>query len=152
MNKQRLGILIAAAVGMLATFLPWINTFMGSVAGSSGDGWISFGLFAIVLILVLTGDKKTRLAGKKFIASLVMAVLAGALGIWKIVDFKSSMSEAMGGDPFSEALGAGFSIGMGLYLMVLAAIAVLVIGFIIKPASPATPPSTPPTTPPAPQK
>ncbi len=144
MNKQRLGILIAAVAGMLATFLPWINmSFMGSVAGSEGDGWISFGFFAVVLILVLTGDKKTRLAGKKFIASLVMAVLAGALGIWKIVDFKSSMSEAMGGS---------FSIGIGLYLMVLAAIAVLVIGFIIKPTTPASPPATPPTTPPTTKK
>lgn len=149
MNKQRLGMLIAAAVGMLATFLPWINMpLMGSIAGSSGDGWISFGLFAIVLILALTGDKKTRLAGKKFIASLVMGVLAGALGIWKIVDFKSSMSEAMGGDIFAEAMGASFSIGIGLYLMVLAAIAVLVIGFIIKPTTPASPPASPPTTPP----
>ena len=55
MNKQRLAILITAAVGALSTFMPWAKApIVGSVPGTEiedGLGWISFGLFGTFFLM-----------------------------------------------------------------------------------------------------
>lgn len=133
MHTQRLAMAISAGAGMLATFLPWANVpLLGAIPGTVGDGWFTFVFFGIVLILTLVGDKKMALDGKGFIGALVVSVLAGAFGLWKIIEFYSTMSQFGGDDPISAALGSSVSIGIGLYLVVVAAVAVIGCGFVLK--------------------
>ena len=57
MNKQRIGILIAAGLGMLATFMPWLKApVVGTINGAEwkGDGWITFFLFAENTAMILS--------------------------------------------------------------------------------------------------
>ena len=58
MNKQRIGILIVAVIGMLATFMPWIKIpIVGTIMGTEEEGWITFILFAIPLVISLFNIK-----------------------------------------------------------------------------------------------
>jgi len=126
MNKQRLSILIASGLGALATFLPWAKVLGLSVSGTAGDGWLTLILFAIPIILSLKGEKTSRIQGKELYGAIVPAALAALIGIWKITDFNSATAGA-------EMMGVSVaSIGVGLYLLVLAGIAVPVVAFVIK--------------------
>lgn len=123
MHKHRLGILIASGAGMLGTFLPWATVpFLGSISGTKGDGWITFVLFGIALGLTLIGDKKTILTGGPFVLALILGAAAGLFGLWKIIDFHSSIGEAS----------ALVSLGIGLYLIVLAGLVVVILGLSLK--------------------
>lgn len=124
MNKQRLAILIVAGLGVLATFLPWVKVpILGSVNGTQGDGWITLVLFAIAILISLSKDKTKAIEGGLLYAAILPGGLAGAIGLWKIIDFNSKMEELGVG---------GVSIGFGLYLVVLAGIALPIVGFLIK--------------------
>ena len=127
MHKQRLGILIAAAAGMLGSFLPWVSVpFLGSISGIRGsDGWINLVIFAIPLIMALIGNKESILDGTKLYVAVLFGAIGAGMGIWKIVDVGSIIGEAGG-------LGKAISVGFGLYLIVLAGIAVVVLGFVLK--------------------
>ena len=132
MNKQRLAILIVAGLGVLATFLPWVKVpIIGSVNGTQGDGWITLVLFAIAILISLSKDKTKAIEGGRLYAAILPGGLAGALGLWKIIDFNSKMEE-LGGNVMAEAIGSTVSIGIGLYLVVLAGIALPIVGFLIK--------------------
>jgi hypothetical protein len=132
MNKQRLGILIVAVVGMLATFMPWVNVpIIGSVDGTKGDGWITFVLFAIPLIICLLNDKSKSVKGVLLIAAIIPSLIAAIIGTWKIIDFKSKMGQT-GDNPFAQALSSSISVGFGLYLVVLSGIALPIVSFLIK--------------------
>ena len=64
MHKQRLAIVIAAALGIVATFLPWVNiAFLGSVTGTNGDGWFTLILFIAALVIGLLKDKSAPVTG-----------------------------------------------------------------------------------------
>ncbi len=126
MNKQKLFVVIAAAAGALGTFLPWVTVpLFGSINGTQGDGWITLALFAITIVLAFIGNKEQRMAGGRFYLWLLPSVLASLMGIYKIIDFNSKMSEAGG-------FGGAISIGTGLYLIIIAGIAALLLGFLIK--------------------
>ncbi|MDA9775431.1 hypothetical protein N9B67_03810 [Algibacter sp.] len=132
MNKQRLAILTVAGLGVLATFLPWVKVpILGSVNGTQGDGWITLVLFAIAILISLSKDKTKAIEGGLLYAAILPGGLAGALGLWKIIDFNSKMEE-LGGNVMAEAIGSTVSIGIGLYLVVLAGIALPIVGFLIK--------------------
>lgn len=135
MNKQRLAVLIAAAVGMLASFMPWVKApLVGSVNGINGaDGWINLVLFAIPLALCLLKDKTQPLKGAFLYGAIAPAIIACIFGVWKIIDFEravSSMSDPS--NPFAQALSASVSIEFGLYLVVLAGIALPILAFVVK--------------------
>ena len=119
MNKQRLYILIAAILGAFGTFLPWVNTFIGSVSGTVGDGWLTLILFAVVIVLCLVKDKDKRLEGRALYGAIASSVLAAVIGLYAITNINAA------------AFGVA-SVGFGLYLVVLAAIAVPALGFLIK--------------------
>jgi len=129
MNRQRVLIAVTAGVGMLCTFLPWVTIpIFGSISGARGDGWITFALFLVALLMaLLSGDKERPLTGKLLPAVLAPAVLAAGIGIWKIIDFNQKMGSSLGQDDFSKFMGASVSIGFGLYLLVIAGIALVVV-------------------------
>ena len=127
MHKQRIIIIVIAALGILATFMPWVKApIIGSVNGTDGDGWITLVLFAVALVISLLGDRTQKIETKKmYIASLV-SIIAAVVGILDIIDIKSSMEDI--GGIFSGEL--NISVGYGLYLIVLAGIAIPVYLFV----------------------
>lgn len=125
MNKQRIAILVAAAAGMLGTFLPWVTVpFIGSINGTEGDGYITLALYAVTLGLMLAGNRTLPVSGGMMWGALAPALIASAIGIWKLVDFNSAVSD----NPFASAI----SIGVGLYIVALAGIIATVLAFVIK--------------------
>lgn len=132
MNKQRNAILIVSGLGVLATFLPWVKApIIGSVNGTDGDGWITLVLFAVPLAISLLGDKTKAITGGQLYGAILPALLAGIIGALKISDFNSKMAE-IGDNPFAKAMSDNVSIGMGLYLVVIAGFALPILGFLIK--------------------
>ena len=133
MNKQRLAILILAAVGVISVFLPWVSMpLIGSVNGAHGIGWLVFVLYAATIVVSLLCDRTQPLAGKMLYAAIAPSAVARLISLWKLVEFKSSMAGAMEDNPFAEALGASVSLGIGLILVVVAGFAVVAAGFLIK--------------------
>ena len=132
MNKQRLAILIAAGLGVLATFLPWVKVpIIGTIDGTKGDGWITLVLFAVPLTISFLNDKTKAIEGGMLYGAIIPSLIAGIIGIWKIIDFNSKMSD-IGDNPFAKALGATVSIEFGLYLLVLVGIGLPIAAFLIK--------------------
>jgi hypothetical protein len=136
MNKQRLAILIAAGLGALATFLPWVKApIVGTINGTEGDGWITLVLFSVPLVISLLNDRTKAVKGGILYGAIIPSIIAGIIGIWKIIDInninKMSMSE-IGDNPFAKALGITVSIEFGLYLVVLAGIGLPIAAFLIK--------------------
>ena len=135
MNKQRLAILITAGLGGLATFMPWIKApIIGSVSGTQGDGWITLMLFAVAIVLSLMNDRSKMLVGGLRLVAVIPPLIAAAIGIQKIIEFKSKMAD-LDDNPFSKALSAAISIDFGLYLLVFAGLLLPVLAFAIKDAS-----------------
>ncbi len=133
MHKQRIGILIAASIGAISTFLPWAHApLIGSIPGSSGDGWFTFILFGIAIGLLFLGKKDTLLNPGVLIGIVVSGLLASAIGIWKIIDFNSKMATVDTSNVFSKAVSQSVGLGIGLYLVVIAGIAVLVAGLVLR--------------------
>lgn len=102
-------ILAVSVVGAMATFLPWLSkTALGvtvTAYGRDGDGWFSFALFAVVLVLALVNIKKDLKMGMKISISVV-SVLAILIGLSKVF----------------AAMDSGLTIGVGVYAVLLAGV------------------------------
>jgi hypothetical protein len=121
MNKQRLAILVTAGVGLLATFLPWASIPLLGIDeyGAEGDGWFTFAIFLVPVILSLQNDRTKALQGGKLRTAMIVGIIAIIIGIWDM----SSVSEE-----YEDVV----SIGIGLYLVILAGIALAIIPFLFK--------------------
>jgi hypothetical protein len=123
-HVQRTWVGLAAAAGMLATFLPWINApFLGSVAGTAGDGWITLVMFLVVLLLVLVGDRTAPVTKPIAVATSVLGVGGAGIGIWKIASL-ASLATADPTNPFAAALASAVTPGIGLFTLIGAGAAV----------------------------
>lgn len=122
MSSQQVVLIVAAAAGMLGTFLPWINIpIRGSVAGTEGDGWITLAIFAIALLVTLSG---TPGIGRRIWIGLA-GVAAAVVGGYDAANIMARKSElAAEGNRFAEALASSVSIGAGLYLVIVAGLVV----------------------------
>lgn len=128
MHKQRVAIIITSVIGMLATFLPWVKAMndMGNIAVNGTHevvgrvGWFTLLLFGITLIMVLIGDKRKAISrGNAFYGVIVpstIAALVGGVHIMQMLD----------------DLAIGEHLGTGMYLVVLAGIAVLVVAITLR--------------------
>ena len=77
MNKQRLGILIVASLGVLATFLPWVKgPFFTANGAQRTDGWFTLALFAVPLVISLLNDKTKALKGGQLYGAIVPSLTA----------------------------------------------------------------------------
>lgn len=119
-----MALLIASAVGMIATFLPWASVMGFSVSGTEGDGWISFALFGIILILALLGNRTEPMTGGSFIFVVILFVLTLILGIFEIYNINSSVDDTMG----------MVSVGMGVYLIIVVSLAGIFLALQFKKA------------------
>lgn len=132
MNKQRLAVLIVAGLGALATFMPWVKMpIVGSINGTAGDGWITFGLFAIPIIISLLGDRTKPIKGILVYVAIVPAALAASIAISKILDFKSKMAE-MDDNLFASMIQATVTVEFGLYLVVAAGLTLPIAALLVK--------------------
>ena len=120
MSKQKIGMLVAAAIGMVATFLPWASVGPMTISGSKGDGWLTFGLFAIALIVTLLAGRKTgQLGTGALIGATVPALLAFVLGIVKY-------------GQIGDAGGGLATVGIGIFVVIGAGVLFPILGFVLK--------------------
>ncbi|MDB9313349.1 hypothetical protein PN462_09585 [Spirulina sp. CS-785/01] len=132
-HKQRLAILGIAILGCLATFLPWLHAPMvGSVSGARGDGWITLILFIPAIVLSLRGDRLTPLVGNFRLGATIPAGLAAFIGLWKISDLNSIVSDMSDDNPFGAMVSSSIEVGIGLYLLIAAGIALCVVAWVLE--------------------
>ena len=81
MSKQRKFILISAAVGIIAMFLPWVSFFGFSMNGMHGDGFIVFLCFAGAGVVAFLGDQTKTLDKTFWFIALACGGLASLLMI-----------------------------------------------------------------------
>jgi len=114
MNKQRLAILVVAALGAAATFLPWAGAWGVSINGIDVGffGWANLVLYAAVVVLSVLGDRAARLEGGLRTLAILLGIVAGALVVWRL---------------FTPLYG-----GLGLWLAILAAIALPIVALKVK--------------------
>ena len=118
MNKQRKFVLIAAAVGVISMFLPWVSFLGYSISGMHGSGILVFLCFVVCGIIAYMGDQTKNLEKTMWAVTLI----AGAIALLIVLYY------------FIEASGGGGSIfgsviGFGLYISGLAAIGVLLAAY-----------------------
>lgn len=116
-------ILVAAAIGVIAMFLPWWSISLGifgggSVNGMHGEGIIVFLCFIGAVILALMGDQSKNLTQSHW----MLALIAG--GLAAIITLITFFNIPEVGDR-----------GIGLYLALLAAIAMVAFAFLFRSAS-----------------
>lgn len=131
-HNQRFAISVAAGAGMLSTFLPWVHApIIGSVSGTAGDGWITLVLFVPAMVLALLGEKSQILDGGQRLGAVIPAGVAGLIGLIKIVNFYSTMSNAARDNPFAKAFSGTVQIGIGIYLLIAAGAAVGILAWVL---------------------
>ena len=126
MEKNRLFIIISAAVAILGSFLPWGTYSLGiigsgSVSGLEANGWIVILLAIGSIVLACLNNVNTPLP-KTFAMGVI---LAGALST--VFTLYSTITV---GDISGNINGYGVSIGFGLILALIASIAIVVTGLL----------------------
>ena len=126
MEKNRLFIIISAAVAILSSFLPWASLNAGAFGsyswnGLRGDGWFVIIFAVVAIVLACLNDVKTSLP-KGF---AIGVIVAGALStIVTLIDLFGVNKYAV------DFNGYGVSIGFGLILALIASIAIVVTGLL----------------------
>ena len=126
MEKNRLFIIISAAVAILSSFLPWASLNAGAFGsyswnGIRGDGWFVIIFAVVAIVLACLNDVKTSLP-KGF---AIGVIVAGALStIVTLIDLFGVNKYAV------DFNGYGVSIGFGLILALIASIAIVVTGLL----------------------
>ena len=126
MEKNRLFIIISAAVTILSSFLPWASLNAGNFGsyswnGLRGDGWFVIIFAVVAIVLACLNDVKSSLP-KGF---AIGVIVAGALStIVTLIDVFGVNKYAV------DFNGYGVSIGFGLILALIASIAIVVTGLL----------------------
>jgi uncharacterized membrane protein len=114
LHKQRKFILIAAAVGVVAMFLPWVSFSLGAFSGGSvnglhGSGVLIFLCFIACAVIAYLGEQEKPLEKTMWMISLIASGLAAALMIFD----------------FLRALDAISFLSIGFYLALAASLALV---------------------------
>ena len=126
MEKNRLFIIISAAVAILSSFLPWASLNAGALGsyswnGLHGDGWFVIIFAVVAIVLACLNDVKSSLP-KGF---AIGVIVSGALStIVTLIDLFGVNKYAVNFN------GYGVSIGFGLILALIASIAIVVTGLL----------------------
>ena len=126
MEKNRLFIIISAAVAILSSFLPWASLNAGAFGsyswnGLRGDGWFVIIFAVVAIVLACLNDVKTSLP-KGF---AIGVIVSGSLStIVTLIDLFGVNKYAV------DFNGYGVSIGFGLILALIASIAIVVTGLL----------------------
>jgi amino acid transporter len=122
MNKQRKFVLIAAAVGVISMFLPWISFFGFNINGMHGSGILVFLCFVVSGIIALLGDQTKNLEKTMWGITLIAGALALLVILYFLIDSSGS----------NNILGSVTGFSFGFYLSGLAAIAVLLSAYLLR--------------------
>ena len=126
MEKNRLFIIISAAVAILSSVLPWASLNAGNFGsyswnGLRGDGWFVIIFAVVAIVLACLNDVKSSLP-KGF---AIGVIVAGALStVVTLIDVFGVNKYAVNFN------GYGVSIGFGLILALIASIAIVVTGLL----------------------
>lgn len=126
MEKNRLFIIISAAVAILSSFLPWASLNAGAFGsyswnGLRGDGWFVIIFAVVAIVLSCLNDVKSSLP-KGF---AIGVIVSGALStIVTLIDLFGVNKYAV------DFNGYGVSIGFGLILALIASIAIVITGLL----------------------
>lgn len=126
MEKNRLFIIISAAVAILSSFLPWASLNAGAFGsyswnGLRGDGWFVIIFAVVAIVLACLNDVKSSLP-KGF---AIGVIVSGAIStIVTLIDLFGVNKYAV------DFNGYGVSIGFGLILALIASIAIVVTGLL----------------------
>ena len=111
-NKQRLFIVIAAGVGVLAAFFPWAKVSVFGISdttiGLGVGAWFSLLLYGGAGAMAFVDDKTQALDKKKKTIMVILGGLGALFSLWKLIQIGS---EKM------------ISAGIGCYLSLLAGLA-----------------------------
>ncbi|MBN1637748.1 MAG: hypothetical protein JW866_02185 [Ignavibacteriales bacterium] len=134
MDKQKLAIFVICIIGAIATFLPWATVLeQPSYNGTNlSYGWIPIILFAGIGALVLFGDKKKALNGLYKILIMLVGAVNAVIGILKIVNMRSELSEICKTDVKDPIFNNSISVGFGIWLVVICGLALVTVIFLIK--------------------
>ena len=126
MEKNRLFIIISAAVAILSSFLPWASLNAGAFGsyswnGLRGDGWFVIIFAVVAIVLACLNDVKSSLPKGFAIGVIVLGALST---IVTLIDLFGVNKYAVNFN------GYGVSIGFGLILALIASIAIVVTGLL----------------------
>ena len=126
MEKNRLFIIISAAVAILSSFLPWASLNAGAFGsyswnGLRGDGWFVIIFAVVAIVLACLNDVKSSLPKGFAIGVIVSWALSTVV---TLIDLFGVNKYAV------DFNGYGVSIGFGLILALIASIAIVVTGLL----------------------
>lgn len=110
MSKQRKMILIAAAVGIISMFLPWVSAFGFSVNGMHGWGVLVFFCFVAAGLLAYMGDQTQNLNRTNWMMTLIAGGIAALIMVINFINALEVLS----------AVGIGFYLSLGASLAIVA--------------------------------
>lgn len=119
MNKQRKFVLIAAAVGIISMFLPWVSFLGFSISGMHDKGIVVFLCFVTSGIIAYLGDQTKNLDKTMWTVTLI----AGALALLMIVWFYFQASDSYAGTSF---------LGFGFYVSAIASLGILLSAYVFR--------------------
>jgi hypothetical protein len=135
MHKQRMALLIAAGLGVLGCFLPWVTfPLFGSINGlQAAGGNVLLAAFVPPALIALLGARDRPISIALVAVASIIGTLAGADGLLKIIDFNQAFGKV--GDAagvFGEAIRSATSLGIGLYLVVAAGLGIPLSQFMLR--------------------
>lgn len=129
MHNQRIALIVSAAVGIIATFLPFINVmgFMKisliEMKNSPGIGVIFW--FSISLIITLIGNHKNAIKSRYLTGVIITGVIPCIFLL--LITTDNSKNEFL--NSLSNSLS---NFGIGFYLIILASLSILISGLGLK--------------------
>lgn len=97
------------------------------LTGSMGDGWISFGLFLIILIIILIKGISKPLSVFQKYTVFGCALLNLVMAVFKIYNFSIDKANFNSEDPYMITAVAGSHLGYGLYMLAVISALILII-------------------------
>lgn len=125
MHLQKVVLVPLAIIGMLVTFLPWYTTAgQASTDGRAGAGWITFSIYIIILLVLLTGNFKWKLSAFSLTCISLLSILCSVYGI--ILTGRQSPGT------FANLSQTLTSTGIGLYLLIITGFLVPITGLFLR--------------------
>lgn len=118
-EKKRMWIVVIAAIGIIGSFMPWASVFGMNLSGTEDGGWITIVLFATGGAIALTRGNRSEPIDKS-----LMPAIWGSAGVALIVALLKIFRDFGPADR-----------GIGLWLVLLAAIAQLVVALYFRGAA-----------------